>query len=174
MHDSARTANLLGATALAVADALVTRVSAVAGTSPSGSAALVTLLNAPGLSTTELGRRIGLSQPAAARMVDSLLAAGLVSRQKAGRSVALRLTGPGAAAARSVLAERGGVLDDLVARLAPADRDALATALCGLLETIYAEVGSSDRICRLCDRGCCVAAGATCPVGAAERAAARS
>lgn len=106
MHDSGRTANLLGAAALAVTDGTLAVAPSAAGTSVSGSAALVTLLDAPTLSVTDLGRRIGLSQPAAARMVDSLEAAGLVLRPSAGRSVALRLIGDGTRAAEGVLRSR--------------------------------------------------------------------
>lgn len=106
MHDSGRTANLLGAAALAVTDGTLAVAPSAAGTSVSGSAALVTLLDAPTLSVTDLGRRIGLSRPAAARMVDSLEAAGLVLRPSAGRSVALRLIGDGTRAAEGVLRSR--------------------------------------------------------------------
>ncbi|MFC7743116.1 MarR family transcriptional regulator [Nocardiopsis composta] len=81
MHDSHRTANLLGATALAVNDVALAGATKAAGVSASGAAALVTLSAAPGLSVTELGRRVGLTQSAAARMVDSLENAGLVERR---------------------------------------------------------------------------------------------
>src|SRR5918992_1458536 len=67
MHDTRRTANLLGATALAVTDLVLAGATAAAGTSGSGAAALVLLRATPGLSVTELGRRVGLTQPAAAR-----------------------------------------------------------------------------------------------------------
>ncbi|MGH3368275.1 MAG: MarR family transcriptional regulator, partial [Nocardioidaceae bacterium] len=72
MHDTTRTANLLGAASLGVADLMLEGATAPAGVGASGSAALVMLAHAPGLSVTELGRRIGLSQPAAARMVGAL------------------------------------------------------------------------------------------------------
>ncbi|WP_460352193.1 MarR family transcriptional regulator [Actinoallomurus acanthiterrae] len=55
--------------------------------------ALVVLSGSPGLGVTELGRRVGLSQPAAARMVDSLEGHGLALRRAtSGRSVAVDLT----------------------------------------------------------------------------------
>lgn len=104
-------------------------------------------------------------------MTDSLEHARLVTRTKAGRRVALRLTEGGTRAAQDVLARRGDLLRELVDRLPPAQRAALTTGLTGLLDVLYTEVRSSDRICRLCDRAACVRAGATCPVGAAERAA---
>jgi MarR family transcriptional repressor of emrRAB len=81
MHDSGRTANLLGATALAVADVALAGVIGAAGVSASGAAALVVLSAFHHLSVTDLGRRVDLTQFAAARMVDSLEADGLVQRR---------------------------------------------------------------------------------------------
>ncbi|MGH3879689.1 MAG: MarR family transcriptional regulator, partial [Actinophytocola sp.] len=94
MHD--RVANLLGATALAVTDLMLAGATRAAGVSTSGAAALLVLRAAPGLSVTELGRRVGLTQPAAARMVATLEASGLASRRATpGRAVAMHLTAAG-------------------------------------------------------------------------------
>jgi MarR family transcriptional regulator, negative regulator of the multidrug operon emrRAB len=169
MHDEQRTANLLGATALAVTDLVLADATAAAGTSSSGSAALVVLRADPGLSVTELGRRVGLTQSAAARMVESLEQRGLVERQSTlGRWVAVQPTAAGRAAADALLHARGGRLTALVATLPAAEREALTAALERLLAAIYGEVGSSERVCRLCDRDACTA-GTVCPVGQAER-----
>jgi MarR family transcriptional repressor of emrRAB len=168
MHE--RTANLLGAAALAVSDRLLAGATEAAGTSESGAAALVVLLGAPGLSVTELGRRVGLGQPAAARMVDSLVARQFVERRPgAGKSVAVHPAPDGRAAARRILRARSSRLADLVGRLDEAERSALDGVLGRLLSFAYEDVPSSDRLCRLCDREACVA-DAECPVGAAERA----
>jgi MarR family transcriptional repressor of emrRAB len=169
MHDLRRTANLLGAAALAVTDLALTGATAAAGTSTSGAAALVVLRSDPGLSVTELGRRVGLSQPAAARMVESLEQRGLVQRLPTpGRAVAVRPTPAGTAAADSLLDARGGRLAALVGTLPSEDRDALARVLERLLAAVYDEVRSAERVCRLCDRRACVT-DAVCPVGQAER-----
>ncbi|MGI5169420.1 MarR family winged helix-turn-helix transcriptional regulator [Spirillospora sp. CA-253888] len=171
MHDLQRTANLLGATALAVADLSLTGASSAAGVSASGAAALVVLSASGPLGATELGRRVGLSQPAAARMVDSLERAGLAERRRrSARSVPVALTPAGERAAARVLAERGGPLADAVAALDHDERAALSTLLGKLLTRLYAEVGDADLMCRLCDRACCVR-DAVCPVGQAERVA---
>jgi MarR family transcriptional repressor of emrRAB len=85
MHDEDRTANLLGAAALALTDLMLTGATAAACTSASGAAALVVLSADPGLSVTELGRRVGLTQSAAARMVESLEHRGLVERRPSRR-----------------------------------------------------------------------------------------
>ncbi len=173
MHDTTRTANLLGASALAVADLLLAGATRAAGVSASGAAALVVLSASTGLSVTELGRRVGLSQSAAARMVDSLEADGLVERHRdRPRWVTVRLTRAGRQASRRLLGARGTPLTEMVAALDEPDQEALADLLAKLLTRLFGEVGSSELICRLCDRAACTAE-ATCPVGAAERAAAR-
>jgi DNA-binding MarR family transcriptional regulator len=170
MHDATRTANLLGAAALAVTDLVLTGATAAAGTSSSGAAALVVLAADPGISVTELGRRIGLTQSAAARMVDALEARGLVERRPTvGKWVAVHPTDAGSAAAADLLDARGGRLTALVGTLDPHDQEALAGLLDRLLRALYGEIGSSERVCRLCDRACCTGAGAVCPVGQAER-----
>jgi MarR family transcriptional regulator, negative regulator of the multidrug operon emrRAB len=169
MHDVARTANLLGATALAVTDLALNGVARAAGTSTSGAAALVVLVASPGLSVTEVGRRVGLSQPAAARMVDSLQAAGLVQRSPgSGREVRVTPTPAGQRVASRLLVARGQPLQALVSALDPDEQDTLADLLAKLLVRLYAEVGSAERLCRLCDRAGCTA-NAACPVGQAER-----
>ncbi|GAA4657745.1 MULTISPECIES: MarR family transcriptional regulator [Amycolatopsis] len=168
MHES-RTANLLGATALAVSDVVLAAAQREAGVSASGAAALVVLATAPGLSVTELGRRVGLSQSAAARMVVSLQAAGLLERRAGqGREVAVHLTRTGSATAHRLLATRGSGLGEVLDALEPAEQRALAGLLGKLLTRLYEHIGSADLLCRLCDRGSCTT-GDVCPVGQAER-----
>ncbi|WP_243859648.1 MarR family transcriptional regulator [Amycolatopsis arida] len=163
-------ANLLGATVLAVNDLVLTGVTAAAGVSTSGAAALVSLVAAPGLSVTELGRRVGLSQPAAARMVDSLQEHGLVERRRSvGRWVAVYATERGRRAAEHILAARADPLRELVDTLDDEARETLGGLLERLLERIYVEIGDNQRVCRLCDRAACLAHDSVCPVGQAAR-----
>ncbi|MGP3999472.1 MarR family winged helix-turn-helix transcriptional regulator [Streptomyces sp. 8N706] len=170
MHD-ARIGNLLGAAALTVSDRLARAAAESAGTSVSGAAALVTLLTSPGIGVTGLGARIGLSQPACARMLDQLAVRGLVTRRPAGgRTVAVEPTEEGREAARRALSARQRELDALTGRLTAVQREALETALEPLLDTLFDEVGSEYVLCRLCDRAACVRGGRRCPVGSAARA----
>jgi MarR family transcriptional repressor of emrRAB len=164
-----RVANLLGATALAVTDVALSETTSTAGVSASGAAALLALSASPGLSVTELGRRVGLSQPTAVRMVDSLESGGLVGRRRGeGRSVSVTLTNSGQRTARKLLAARGAPLTEIVAVLDEDEQIALAGLLSKLLTGLYEEIGNAYLICRLCDRKSCVR-GAVCPVGQAER-----
>jgi MarR family transcriptional repressor of emrRAB len=164
-----RTANLLGATALAVTDLVRAAARRRTGVSASSAAALVVISASPGLSVTELGRRVGLSQSAAARMVDSLEQRRLVERRRhQGREVAVGLTSAGRQAAQGLLEARGVGLTELIKVLSPGEQEQLADLLGKLLTRIYQDVGNAELLCRLCDRASCVH-GAVCPVGQAER-----
>lgn len=159
----------MGASALALVDRLLGGATAATGVSASGAAALVILDASSGLSVTELGRRVGLSQPAAARMVDALQADRLVERNPGpGRSVTVTLTAAGRKAARQVLAARSRPLTDVVGVLDDREQRELAELLSKLLTRLYADVGSAELLCRLCDRAACTR-DAVCPVGEAER-----
>lgn len=169
MHIDSRTANLLGAAALSVTDLMVSGATAAAGVSPSGTAALVVLSEARGLTVTELGRRVGLSQSASARMIDSLEAAGYVSRSPGpGRWVTVGLTDAGTQAAQGLLAARGESLAGVLGALNEGEQAELARLLARLLDRLHGEIRSGEVICRLCDRAACTSS-AVCPVGQAER-----
>lgn len=172
MHDTERTANLLGAASLAITDLTLGEGARLARLSTSSTAALVTLLADPGLSVSELGRRVRLTQPAAARMVDSLAADGLVERVPSvvnRRWVTVRPTDRGARLAQRLLQGRNAPLVAMIAHLDQRDQEALATLLETLLVQVYREVGQGQRMCRFCDRTSCTRS-APCPVGQAERA----
>ncbi|ANN18334.1 MarR family transcriptional regulator [Amycolatopsis orientalis] len=165
----ARTANLLGAAALAVTDRVLADAHRKAGVSASAAAALVVASAGSALSVTELGRRIGLSQSAAARMVDSLEQRGLFARRpRQGREVTVELTAEGRRTAQTLIEERGAGLTGLIEELSPREQEQFAGLLGKLLTRLYQDVGSADLLCRLCDRVSCTH-GAVCPVGQAER-----
>ncbi|MEV6316132.1 MarR family transcriptional regulator [Streptomyces sp. NPDC051776] len=172
---TARIGNLLGAAALTVSDRMTRAAADATGASISGTAALVTLLTSPGIGVTLLGTRIGLSQPACARMLDQLQARDLVTRRReGGRLAAVELTEAGRAAARAALSARQQELAALVDGIGDRDRAGLAAGLEVLLGLLHDEVGSEYVVCRLCDRPACVRGGERCPVGAAARARARA
>ncbi|GGL21895.1 MarR family transcriptional regulator [Nocardia jinanensis] len=169
MHDR-RTANLLGTAALAVTDLMLERVTEDTGIGASAAAALVVLAGSPGLSGTELGRRVGSSQPAAARMIDTLLRREFVERRTGrGREIAVRLTDRGRRAAADILAARSDYLTQVLAPLDTSERAILAALLDKLLTGLHSDIGNADLVCRLCDRRVCTT-DAQCPVREAERA----
>src|SRR5919206_3031622 len=131
MEDDDRRANMLGAFALAVADRLRAETEAAVGHSGAAAAALVTIAHFPDFTVEDLRRAIGLSHPAAVRVVDRLVEDGLVRRRPAGRgpAVALRTTAAGRRRARRVLDARRRVLADALAPLTKAQAAALERIL---------------------------------------------
>ncbi|WP_094289554.1 MarR family winged helix-turn-helix transcriptional regulator [Mycobacterium lehmannii] len=167
MHDG-QLINVLGACSLAISDLLTGVVTETAHTSRSGSSALGVLLQAGDLSVSELGRRIGLSQPAAARMVDSLERLGYVRRQPGGgREVQVTLTRAGARTARRLLQRRSELMTTLLKELDDDEIRALSTLLNKVATNVYRQLGNANVICRLCDRRECVSTAPRCPVGLA-------
>ena len=150
---------MLGALAVAVGDLVA------AG---SRDAALVALDNAPSCSVTHLSRALGRSHSATVRLIDGLVADGLLERRSGDdrRSVAIVLTRAGIGAARAVRARRASVLDELVSTLGARQVERLAPILERLLEAAVTDAGAPVRICRLCDESLCES-GHHCPVDAA-------
>lgn len=172
MHDPKRTANLLGAAALALTDAAIGDATRVCHLSTSSAAALVTLMDQPGLSVSELGRRVGLTQPAAARMVDALEADNLVERAPSSvnrRWVTVYPTAHGELLAQELLTARNAPLIDAVSALDDNEQQFLAELLEKILTQLHSRTGRGQYMCRLCDRQSCIKS-ASCPVGQAERA----
>ncbi|MBV7481484.1 MarR family winged helix-turn-helix transcriptional regulator [Bordetella sp. BOR01] len=169
--DTDRLANLLAAASLAVHGKVSDAVGRAVGGGASVPAALVTLASEPGVGITELGMRIGMSQPAAARLVASMVSQGLVERRSGpdGRSQSLVPTRRGIERASTALAMR----NDLVRRLlVPLDEDEQAMLTRALEKILFQVTGSDTRPffhCRLCDRQACIACGQKCPVSAAAR-----
>jgi DNA-binding MarR family transcriptional regulator len=163
MREDDRLANLLGAFAVAVADRVRGETEAAVGHSGAAAAALVMIVQFPGRTVEFLRRAIGLSHPAAVRVVDRLVEQGLVRRRAAGRgpAVALTATPAGRRAARRVLDVRreavAAALPDLSASEAAALTAILERALDGLAGT------PGTTICRLCDMRRC-RRGPACPV----------
>jgi MarR family transcriptional repressor of emrRAB len=164
-----RVANLFGAAALAAAGAMAEVVAGVGEGGLSAAAALVTLASEPGLGVTELGRRIGLSQSATVRMIDSLSEQELAERAPGAdrRSVALRLTAEGQDRARRVLAGRERALAQLLDPLGEEALPAFGAALAAMLGGLTAGGAPANQTCRLCDEHACTAP-APCPVALAR------
>ncbi|MGP1397598.1 MAG: MarR family winged helix-turn-helix transcriptional regulator [Inquilinaceae bacterium] len=174
MNDE-RTANLLGALALALTDRMTEEAETRAEHGAAAPAALVSVGADPGLSVGALAQVIGITHSATVRLVDRLAGDGLMERRAGvdGRSVGLRLTRRGAARRRAILSSRRQVLSEALAAL-PEDGHAVLTPL---IETLLAAMTKdrrqADHICRLCDEDVCPEA--TCPVEcAALRAGAAS
>ena len=156
----ARLENLLGVQALALVD----RMDGV-GALPSESSALVTLLAHPGHGVGWLAGVLGLTDSGATRLVERLVASGLVRRRPGtdARARTLTLTAAGRRAAEQVLAARADAMADGLATLSAAERRTLERLLGKVVSGLADDLPTAMRCCRLCDRDAC-GDGAPCPL----------
>lgn len=178
-----RTANLLGALALATADRLHQVTEEVAGHRAAAPAALVALHEfLDGGTVGELRSVVGLTPSGAVRLADRLEADGYVRRRRGedGRSVQLHLTPRGRRLARRVIEARTRALLGLVDDLDDGDRQHLTKLLERLLERTtvsrLAERSAGDEpsggwLCRLCDLSACGRDTGDCPTANAAQQA---
>ena len=166
MHSSSRTANLLGALGIVLADAL-----AEAG-GDSEAAALVAIGGpSAGASIEALSAVVGLSHSGTVRLVDRLEADGLLERRRGAdqRSAALLLTPAGRRAVRQTLRSREANLQFIVSLLTEDQQDALIDVAERVLGELGARPDAERRICRLCDVDGCGRSRGECPVMPARR-----
>ncbi|MBL8378737.1 MAG: winged helix-turn-helix transcriptional regulator [Burkholderiales bacterium] len=161
---SKRTANLLGVLGLAIADRVDARardILAHAGETP---AALVVIGYGSGPSIDRLSRILGLSHPGTVRLVDRLVADGLVERREARdrRAIALHLSRRGMAMREEFLAERLAVIAPLLAPLTGAEQKTFAALLHKMLSSMKTTEVERRALCRLCDGRVC----SNCPIPA--------
>lgn len=162
-----RTANLLGAVALAVVDRIEETARVVLNRVGETPAALVVIGYGLGPSNDELRRILGLSHPGSVRLVDRLAADGLVER-RAGRdkrAIALYLTEQGAALREQLLSGRLSAIKPLLMSLTPPEQEALAALLHKMLSSMETTDLERCTLCRLCDNRVC----SNCPIPAEFR-----
>ena len=159
-----RTANLLGALALALTDQITEEVETRAEYGAAAPAALVSIGIDPSLSVGALAQVIGLTHSATVRLIDRLAGNGLVERRAGadGRSVGLYLTRRGAARRRAILNGRSHVLTEALASLSVDDQATLTPLIETLLGAITCSRQQANHTCRLCDEDVCPEA--DCPV----------
>lgn len=161
--ETQRTANLLGAAVLGLHDELKQAVEKRSGRSGEAPAAIGALGHQPGLSNDGLSRLLGLTHTGTVRLIDRLVADGLVERRPAAndkRGVALYLTAAGRTARQGILKDREATLVALVSRLSVREQTTLASLLGKLLTGVSRDDMHKLRICRLCDSDACT----KCPI----------
>ncbi len=161
-----KTANLLGVVGLAVADQIEDVARDILGRVGETPAALVVIGHGTGLSNDGLRRILGRSHPGTVRLVDRLVADGLVERTEGQdrRAVALRLTDQGHAVRDELLRGRLSAMDALLAPLSERERELLDVLLGKILISMDATVSERRTLCRLCDVQVC----SNCPIPASE------
>ncbi|MFQ6549772.1 MarR family winged helix-turn-helix transcriptional regulator [Aestuariibius sp. 2305UL40-4] len=163
-----RTANLLGVVGLAVADRIGEVAREVLQHGGETPAALVVIGYGSGPSNDQLRRILGLSHPGTVRLVDRLVADGLVERRRARdrRAIALYLSERGAALREELLTGRLAAIRPLLTPLTSAEQEAFAALLHKMLSSMETTVSERRTLCRLCDNRIC----ADCPIPADEQA----
>jgi DNA-binding MarR family transcriptional regulator len=167
-----RTANLLGALALAVTDRTSAAAGGAAGQSGSAAVALSALHHFLDDASVDLLRQVlGLTPSGTVRLVDRLQDAGYVVRRpgRDGRSVSLRLTPSGRRAAKRVSTARADVLNEALSTLAPDERRALDELVSRVIVSLIRGPGATRWMCRLCDTATCRGAPGGCPATNAAR-----
>jgi DNA-binding MarR family transcriptional regulator len=171
----ARLGNLLGAAVLGLGDAMRHATELAASEVAAGPAALVFLAGlGAGRSIDDLRQSVGLTPSGGVRLVDRLVADGFVVRRpgRDARSLSLVLTPAGRRVARRVRDARARVLEDALAGLGQAERDALTPVLEQLITTLVesrltmrdaGEDPPGGWLCRLCDAGACGRDDGECP-----------
>lgn len=163
-----RTANLLGVVGLAVADRIEDTARDILNHAGETPAALVVIGYGLGPSNDQLRRILGLSHPGSVRLVDRIVADGLVER-RAGRdrrSIALFLTVKGAALREKLLNGRLAAIKPFLMQLTQAEQEALAALLHKILSSMETTDLERCTLCRLCDGRVC----SNCPIPADFRA----
>ncbi|MDR6679207.1 MarR family winged helix-turn-helix transcriptional regulator [Pseudomonas oryzihabitans] len=166
--NEAQLENLLGAFALALADAQTQALQQASGLSNAGCTVLNALAQYPGLTIRELAAIAGLSHSVMVRTLDALVGAGLAYRQAGQdrREVQARLSPAGEAQRERLIAARAAVLTCALEAVPVAQRDGLQLALEAMLAALTTGRQQADHLCRFCDESAC---GAACPVEAKAR-----
>ena len=159
-----RTANLLGAVGLAVADRIHESARQILKHSGETPAALVVIGYGLGPSNDQLRHILGLSHPGTVRLVDRLVEEGLVERRRGQdkREVALYATKKGQAVRQALLEGRLQSIRPLLSPLSAKDQDALGVLLHKLLASMDTTDLDRKTLCRLCDDRVCE----NCPIPA--------
>lgn len=163
-----RTANLLGVIGLAVADRIEETARSIMSHAGETPAALVIIGYGFGPSNDRLRRILRLSHPGTVRLVDRLVADGLVERRQGSdrRAIALYLSRRGKALREELLKGRLTAIRPLLAPLTGAEQEALGALLHKLLSSMETTDIERRTLCRLCDTRVC----SDCPIPADRQA----
>ena len=163
-----RTANLLGVIGLAVADRIGDAARDILRHGGETPAALVVIGYGSGPSNDQLRRVLGLSHPGSVRLVDRLVADGLVERRKGQdkRAIALHLSERGMALREDLLKGRLAAIRPLLTPLTGVEQETLAALLHKMLSSMETTAAERRTLCRLCDNRICT----NCPIPADAKA----
>lgn len=159
-----RISNLLGVVALAATDVIEETARDILNHTGETSAALVVIGYGTGPTNGQLQRTLGLSHPGTVRLVDRLVADGLVERREGRnkREVALYVTKLGALTRETLLKGRIAAIRPFVASLSVEEQQTLECLLHKMLSSMDTSAQERRTLCRLCDSRVCT----NCPIPA--------
>jgi MarR family transcriptional regulator, negative regulator of the multidrug operon emrRAB len=159
-----RTANLLGVVGLLVANRIEETARAILGRVGETPAAVVVIGYGFGPSNDRLRQILGLSHPGAVRLIDRLVADGLVERRIGAdrRAIALYLTRRGNALREKLLQGRLAAIGPLLAPLSAGEEATFAALLHKMLSAMDTSDLERCTLCRMCDDRVCT----NCPIPA--------
>jgi DNA-binding MarR family transcriptional regulator len=175
----AHLANVLGALATALDDAVTAAIESATGLTGAAPAALIALHDLlAGRSVDDLRQAVDLTHSGAVRLVDRLVADGLATRRPGvdGRSLAVVLTARGRRVARAAVDARAVVLHEALAVLDRAERAQLTTLVEQLVTGVVhrrlsaraaGEGPAGGWLCRQCDPAACGRPEGHCPAATA-------
>ncbi|MGA0532798.1 MarR family winged helix-turn-helix transcriptional regulator [Hansschlegelia sp. KR7-227] len=158
-----RIVNVVGALALALSDSVLQGAETQAPEPGQAAAAIALLRHAPGMAIEQLRRALKMSHPGTVRLVDRLVAGGLVERRPSEqdrRAVALHLTEAGDRKCAAILRARGERVQRSLGALDEFELNALGQIAEKLLAALVHNLDEAYTVCRLCDVDVC----ADCPV----------
>lgn len=158
-----RLENIIGAFAFRVADAVNAVTQEKLDIAGPTAAAIALIEHDPGITIELLRKGLGLSHPGTVRVVNRLVAGGLVERRPSlqdRRAVELWLTADGVEAVLDIFDARRSTIATLLGGLSDSERDALEGIVEKLLSTTVNDLAHAYAICRLCESASC----ADCPV----------
>ena len=152
--EAQHTANILGALSLLIQDRVERAWQSTLDMSPMAAAALVQIDNESGSSIELIARHIGLTHSATVRVIDKLVARGLVEKDRAhqdARAQSLTLSTAGKRVVQQLHAARNRVTDQLLSGLNAAQRTGLDEAVSAILYRCVEPGREADVTCRVCD-----------------------
>ena len=167
-----RTANLLGALSLVIADRVADAITVIDGHSTSAATTLSALYHFLDRPSIDLLRQVlGLTSSGTVRLIDRLEVAGYVTRGpgRDGRTTTVALTSEGRRVAEQVSAARATVLSKTLEAMSPDDRTRLDSIASQLLVGMIRAPGATRWICRVCDTQACGRDDGRCPVANAAK-----
>jgi DNA-binding MarR family transcriptional regulator len=162
-HD--QIANIFGAMAVSTVGIMSDAMKELSSQSVGHCAAILAIVQVPGLSIDQLRQILRLSHSGTVRVVDKLVSSGLAIRSAGqdGRTVSLKATNAGRNQCRVILKRRMSELEIVLNSLSREEKSQLQAISAKLLRRSVSTVPEALRICRFCDHSVCVGRG-ECPV----------